>query len=218
MEQNQQPQPPVFNQPQRQMPPQMPQYQPRVTTRPMMGFLEAVKTCLKKYADFKGRARRSEFWWFVLFLILVYIAGSFVMSLLASLIAEPLGMDASKLAITLVSLLMLAFALPFFAVLTRRLHDSGRGGWWVALYLVALITYGVCYHYLMWPMLDKMSTTDPFELASQMTEAMMSSPTMATMMSVTGILVFILFIILLVFSLLDSKWGVNKYGPSPKYQ
>ena len=64
MEQNnQQPLPPVFNQPQQQqMPSQMPQYQPRVTARPMMGFWEAVKTCFKKYVNCKGRARRSEAW------------------------------------------------------------------------------------------------------------------------------------------------------------
>lgn len=218
MEQNKQPQPPVFNQPQQQMPPQVPQYQPRVTARPMMGFLEAVKTCFKKFADFKGRARRSEFWWFVLFLVIVYLLGSFVLGLVASWIAEPLGMDPSKLAIILVSLLMLVFAIPFFAVLTRRLHDSGRGGWWAALLFILGLVYGVCYYYIMWPMLDKMGTTDPFELVSQITESMMASPTMATVMSFSGMALFVLAIVLLVFSLLDSKWGENKYGPSPKYQ
>ena len=218
MEQNQQQQPPVFNQPQQQMPPQMPQYQPRVTARPQMGFLEAVKTCLKKYADFKGRARRSEFWWFVLFLLIVYVAGSFVAGLIATGLASVTGMDASRIAIVLTGLLMLAFLIPFLAVLTRRLHDTGRGGWWVALFAVIGLLYGGSYSYLMWPLLDKMGTTNPYELASLITDAMMSSPALATVLSFSGMASLILAIIFLVFTVLDSKWGVNKYGPSPKYQ
>ena len=81
MEQNQQTQPPVFNQPQQ---PVQPQYQPRVTVRPMMGMLEAIKTCFKKYCNFKGRARRSEFWWFVLLCAIIYILGSFAAGFLAA--------------------------------------------------------------------------------------------------------------------------------------
>ena len=218
MEQNQQQQPPVFNQPQQQMPPQMPQYQPSVTARPQMGFLEAVKTCLKKYADFKGRARRSEFWWFVLFLLIVYVAGSFVAGLIATGLASVTGLDASRIAIVLTGLLMLAFLIPFLAVLTRRLHDTGRGGWWVALFAVIGLLYGGSYSYLMWPLLDKMGTTNPYELASLITDAMMSSPVLATVLSFSGMASLILAIIFLVFTVLDSKWGVNKYGPSPKYQ
>ena len=227
MEQNQQPQPPVFHQPQQQMPQQQmsqqmpqqaPQYQPRVTARPMMGFIEAIKTCLGKYADFKGRARRSEFWWFVLFLMIVYIAGSFVAGLLASAVAGVTGMDASLLAIVLMTVIMLAFLIPFLAVLTRRLHDTGRGGWWVALFAVIGLLYSGSYSYIMWPILDQMGTTDPFELASLITEAMMSSPMLGTVMSFSGMIFLVLAIILFVFTLLDSKWGVNKYGPSPKYQ
>ena len=214
MEQNQ-PQPPVFNQPQAPQP--APQYQPRVTARPVMGFLEAIKTCFKKYFDFKGRARRSEIWWFMLFCALVYFVGSIVMAFLAELLAGPLGVEPEKLAVVFVSLIALALFFPAIAVLTRRLHDTSRGGWWVALYVAVMLIYGVCYYSLMWPLLTKMGS-NPFELAQSMTDAMMAAPTMATLMSVCGMLTFILSIVLLVFSLLDSKWKENKYGPSPKYQ
>ena len=183
----------------------------------MMGFVEAVKKCLSKYCNFKGRARRSEFWWFMLFLLIVYLAGSYLMGLLASLVPESFGMDASRLAIILVTMLMLAFMIPVFAVLTRRLHDTGRGGWWVLVLSVVGLIYGISYFYIMWPLLDKMST-DPYELASEMTGIMLESPTLATAFSFSGIVLFILVIILFVFTLLDSKWGENKYGPSPKYQ
>lgn len=218
MEQNQQPQPPVFNQPQQQMPPQTPQYQPRVVARPMMGFLEAIKTCLKKYADFKGRARRSEFWWFVLFLVIVYIVGSFLAGFLAAFLNDVMGVDLSRTTLIIISLIMLAFALPFFAVLTRRLHDTGRGGWWVALFTVILLIYSISYTILVWPIMDQMTSLDPYELASQLTGTMMESPTLATMMSFSGMALFVMVIILLIFTVLDSKWGMNKYGPSPKYQ
>ena len=71
-QQNQQPQPPVFIQPPSQ------QFQPRVTASPMMDPVTAVTTCFKKYFDFKGRARRSEFWWFALFVIICTSALTFL--------------------------------------------------------------------------------------------------------------------------------------------
>ena len=77
MEQNQQS--PVFDQ-QPDQQPSAPQYEPYV---PIMGFGQAVKTCFKKYFDFKGRARRSEYWWFNLFNCIV----TFIWSLIASFIS-----------------------------------------------------------------------------------------------------------------------------------
>ena len=218
MEQNQ-PQPPVFNPQQQQAPPQVPQYQPRVTARPTLGPIEAVKTCLRKYFDFKGRARRSEYWWFVLFLVIVYFVGSILMAFLSEMLSETLGIEPSKLAIVLLTVLMLAFVFPALAALTRRLHDTNRSGWWVALSALVGLVYGFCYFRLMWPFIEKMgSSSDPFGLAREMTDAMMASPVMATVMSVCGLASFILGIVLLIFAVLDSKWTENKYGPSPKYQ
>ena len=77
-----------------------------------IGFGDAIKICFKKYADFEGRARRSEFWWWYLFTFLVGLV-------------PYLGWIAS-----------LAFLLPSIAVGVRRLHDTGRSGW---LYLLTLI-------------------------------------------------------------------------------
>ena len=215
MEQNQQTQPPVFNQPQQ---PVQPQYQPRVTVRPMMGMLEAIKTCFKKYCNFKGRARRSEFWWFVLLCAIIYILGSFAAGFLASFLGDVMDVEVNKTAMIIQSLIMLCLTLPFLAVLTRRLHDTSRGGWWVALFTLIGLIYGVSYTTLMWPIMDKMTSVDPYVLANQMTGVMLESPMLATMLSFGGIALFVMVIILFVFTLLDSKWGENKYGPSPKYQ
>ena len=91
-----------------------------------MGFGEAVSTCLRKYAAFSGRARRSEFWWFYLaVLLLAFVAG---------------GTDAAVvLSGILVLVISLALALPLLAVSARRLHDTGRSAWWLLLSFVPFV-------------------------------------------------------------------------------
>ena len=84
-----------------------------------MNFVDAIKTCLSKYATFQGQASRSEFWWFFLFQILV--------SLAALMVSERFG-----------NLVNLALLLPALAVGTRRLHDIGRSGWWQLLMLTGI--------------------------------------------------------------------------------
>ena len=93
-----------------------------------MEFKEAVKVCLtKKYCCFKGRASRSEFWWFCLFTLLIQIAVAIVgkiMPALASIISAVLG---------------LWLLLPTVGISTRRLHDRNFSGWWQALPLAAAL-------------------------------------------------------------------------------
>ena len=202
MEQNNQPQPPVFNQPQ----PSATQYQPRVSASPMMVPVEAVKTCFRKFFDFKGRARRSEYWWFVLFVMIVssvFNYGGLLVPFLSFV-----GLFCSLLLI-----------IPQFAVMTRRLHDTGRSGWWVLLlaicYLAALVSMAI----MIAPYgSELLETTDGMVQAQMMADAFQSNPGVATVMSGCVLLVFLLMIITFIFTLLDSKWSENKYGPSPKYQ
>jgi uncharacterized membrane protein YhaH (DUF805 family) len=97
-----------------------------------MGFAEAVRTALSRYAQFTGRARRSEFWWFMLF--------ATGLQLLVTLIDIVLGLG------LLGSLVMLALLLPSLAVGVRRLHDTGRSGWWMLFPVVlvpVLLVFGV---------------------------------------------------------------------------
>jgi len=79
-------------------------------------FPSAFVTCMKKYADFSGRARRSEFWWYRLAVVLILAAGAIITH-----------------GSVLTDLVSLAFFLPDLAVSTRRLHDLNRSGWWVLL-------------------------------------------------------------------------------------
>ena len=96
-----------------------------------MTFADAVKTVLSKYADFTGRARRSEYWWFVLFTVLVGFAASIIDSILGTRNSTGTGLVAG--------LANLALLLPSLAVGARRLHDTGRSGWWLLLIFAILI-------------------------------------------------------------------------------
>jgi uncharacterized membrane protein YhaH (DUF805 family) len=98
-----------------------------------MSFQDAVRTCLtQKYADFNGRARRSEFWYFVLF--------SFIVSIVGFAIDRLLGTDDTFGNNGLVrSILGLALLVPSLAVGARRLHDTDRSGWLQLLALIPLV-------------------------------------------------------------------------------
>ncbi|MGF1756592.1 DUF805 domain-containing protein [Photobacterium sagamiensis] len=87
---------------------------------------------LKNYAVFRGRAQRQEYWYFFLFNILISIAFSFVDTLLATPgIEEGAGV--------LGTIYSLAVLIPSIAVGVRRLHDTGRTGWWMLIGLIPLI-------------------------------------------------------------------------------
>lgn len=81
--------------------------------------------CLKNYVVFEGRARRKEFWFFMLV--------CFILGIIVQMIDAILGTD--KL---LNGLLNLALFLPSLAVGTRRLHDTNRSGWWQLLILTVI--------------------------------------------------------------------------------
>ena len=94
-----------------------------------MNFTESVKTCFSKYATFKGRAVRSEYWWFILFTVLVSI-GFNILS-----IPESLTMIGTILG----AVFSLATLIPSLAAGVRRLHDTNRSGWWMLLNFIPII-------------------------------------------------------------------------------
>jgi uncharacterized membrane protein YhaH (DUF805 family) len=87
---------------------------------------------LKKYAVFQGRARRKEYWYFVLANIFIMIGLVLLESLILPTAPE------QKLGI-LTGIYSLAIFIPSLAVQVRRLHDIGRTGWWLLMSLVPLI-------------------------------------------------------------------------------
>ncbi len=86
---------------------------------------------LKKYAVFSGRARRMEYWMFVLFNIIVSVVLVFVDGMLGLSLGEGVGL--------LSTLYGLAVLLPGIGVAIRRLHDTNRSGWWLLIGFVPLI-------------------------------------------------------------------------------
>ena len=103
-----------------------------------MGFGTAVSTCFQKYVTFSGRARRSEFWWWQLFVILLGAIANigdsvFGLHYTNSSSAAQVGWLGTVVALALV--------LPSIAVLFRRLHDTGRSGWWWLLSWICCIGY-----------------------------------------------------------------------------
>jgi uncharacterized membrane protein YhaH (DUF805 family) len=86
---------------------------------------------LKKYATFSGRARRKEYWMFVLFNIIFSIVATVIDNLLGTTQESGYGI--------LSSIYSLAVLLPGLAVSVRRLHDIGKSGWWLFIALIPLI-------------------------------------------------------------------------------
>ena len=93
-------------------------------------FGQSISTCMSKYATFKGRASRSEYWWFFLFTVLIGW-GAEIVAAIAYADLDPTG-EILSLMVTLV------FILPSIAAGTRRLHDIGKSGWWQLLYLTII--------------------------------------------------------------------------------
>jgi uncharacterized membrane protein YhaH (DUF805 family) len=88
---------------------------------------------LKQYADFSGRARRKEYWMFMLFNIIFAIVAAILDNVLGSTITPdaPYGLFYFSYVIAMV--------IPGWAVSVRRLHDVGKGGGWIFISLVPLI-------------------------------------------------------------------------------
>jgi uncharacterized membrane protein YhaH (DUF805 family) len=83
---------------------------------------------LKQYADFSGRARRMEYWMFVL-----------VNTIIAFVLYLPAIVTGDLIWATLYYVYALAVLIPSLAVAVRRLHDTGRSGWWILIGLVPIV-------------------------------------------------------------------------------
>ena len=88
-----------------------------------MTFQESITKCMSNYTNFKGRASRSEYWWFYLFCLIVDRVFSISVAL-------SLGYEVAEMTSLLVNLILLV---PFLAVSVRRLHDRNKSGWWLLI-------------------------------------------------------------------------------------
>lgn len=90
------------------------------------GFMDWVKKCFSNYANFNGRARRKEYWFFNLAYILIYVV--------AVLLDYMIGNKG-----ILPGIVTLALIVPLLAVQVRRLHDISKSGWWVLISFLPFI-------------------------------------------------------------------------------
>ena len=101
-----------------------------------MGFKEAVNSVLKQnYANFQGRASRSEYWFFALFVFLVA-------AILTALLFATVDFNTQQISglgyviIAILAVFYLGILIPSIAVAVRRLHDRNMSGWWYLGFIV----------------------------------------------------------------------------------
>ena len=100
----------------------------------MMGFSDAVQNVLmNNYANLNGRASRSEYWWFVLFYLIVNTVTFVIDSTLGTMVTFDMGY------VGLIA--FLALLLPTVSVSVRRLHDIGKSGWWILLAIIPIVNF-----------------------------------------------------------------------------
>ena len=164
-----------------------------------MNFTEAVKSVLTKYATFTGRARRSEYWYFIL------------ASLLASIVISIIGLAMPSVGGILNAVFSLGILVPSLAVNTRRLHDVGKSGWLIVInYIICFLTLGTLFTGIGWGnLLATQTNPDAIDLN------VVNIPLLAVGLGLYLIL-FIFGIYILILTCKDSQVGTNQYGPNPK--
>jgi uncharacterized membrane protein YhaH (DUF805 family) len=95
--------------------------------------VEYVRLALRRYADFQGRSRRAEYWWFALAMALFDVAARVLVEMFKNV---PLLNILVGLAIVVAAL---ALIVPSLAVSFRRLHDTDRSAWWLLLVCIPII-------------------------------------------------------------------------------
>lgn len=172
--------------------------------------------CFKQYADFRRRARRREYWWFTLinFIVMFVLMMCFMTPVMTSMLSDPEFMEAAasadfdaqayaadieshiynqlthSTAFYIYIVYMLIVLIPSLSVTVRRLHDTGRSGWWCLLPIGASV------------------------LQNALKVAGLSAA-VSLLASLAALAVSIVFI---VWMFMDSQLGENKWGPNPKEQ
>lgn len=107
-----------------------------------MGFGEAIQSGFKNYVTWRGRASRSEFWWWMLFVYLVQIPFSIIYSISVQNLVNAGTLEIGMFfnwAYYLMLVVSLVLVLPSISVLIRRLHDTDRSGGWYWILLIPVV-------------------------------------------------------------------------------
>lgn len=172
---------------------------------PPMGFTESIRVCFSKFFTFSGRAARPEFWWFVLF--------AFVTNIILTLLDEQFfGLPGQNFVTgsPLSGIFGLVVFFPLLAAAWRRLHDTGRPGWW-ALMPIALNILG---------MVGLFSGILAFATLENRGADQDTLLSLATILGVNGILLvlaaqFVMTVLLIWWCSRPGDPGVNAWGAPP---
>ncbi len=160
--------------------------------------------CLKQYADFNGRARRKEYWWFILIYFIIalicifgWMMPFFKMGYEAGISGGAINIDEQEAALAMMKnpflyiyiVFYMAMLIPSVAVTVRRLHDIGKSGYWAFFVFSGSILYFI---------------------------SKMLQVTNLAFSLVLALVCMAIAIISLVWMFTNSQYGPNKYGPNPK--
>ena len=150
------------------------------------------KVVFENYANFNGRARRSEYWYFTLANLIIVI----ILSVLDKVLGLKIGNSNSGILNTIYSL---AVFLPGLAVMTRRLHDVGKSGW------LLLITYGIM-----------IAAGIVGAVSAFSAIAGGGTPSFGLGLGLAVIVILAVAIWMLILFCTNGDEGANQYGPDPK--
>lgn len=149
---------------------------------PQLGIGEALKAACNKIIQFNGRSRRSEFWWTVLVVVIINALTQCTIVWLTQLLMIPITF--------------------------RRLHDTGRSGWWWGAGIIATYVLGIIFVVD----LGVGAMTGAFEVFSPAAVSILLGK-----WALIGIAYAVYRVVMLVFLCQDSEPFENRYGESPKY-
>lgn len=113
-----------------------------------MSFVDAVRSGFNNYANFSGRALRSEYWWWVVFVWIAGVVARILDSVLGLSIYQTTASGFEQSAGPIAAIVGLALIIPGLAVLVRRLHDTDHSGWWFWLVIIPIIGWIVLIFFL----------------------------------------------------------------------
>ena len=155
-----------------------------------MNFPTAVKSGISNFTNFKGRASRSEFWWFILF-------------------TQLLQTFAQQVSVTTATIAWFALPILSLSVHVRRLHDSGRSSVWLLWLVASFSGFGIALSRLLTQTGQTFVNLDAEKLFDNGSEFwILAMSTSVISMSFSGIINF-------VFLLTPSESEMNQYGPPP---
>jgi len=160
-----------------------------------MNMIDAVKSVLTQYVGFSGRARRSEYWYWIL--------ATFLLGVVVGIFELAIGLSSDGSG-PVAQILRLALFLPGLAVGFRRLHDTGRSGWWIGGFYLALFVFIV------------LSVSMAFGAVATGGEDTTAIASLGVLVIIGLLAIVIYAIALIIFFCQDSEKGPNKYGPNPK--